>query len=275
MSTGEFAQRYGPIALVTGAANGIGRSFAKGLARRGLSTLLVDLDGDGLEATAQALRKEHTNPVETLVADLALPEDLERVVEAGLSREIGLLVNNAGMGHKAAFLDIDLTSHLAEIDINVRAVLVLTHHLAPPMLQRSRGGLIFTSSMSALMGTPGVAHYSSTKAYERHLAEALYGEFHGQGIDVLALMPGLTRTRQVGEKMTEEQIRALRPMEPDPVAEAALEALGRKRWVIPGARNRLQGLLRRWIPRGPVLRKMGQALPRPVSPVLGQRDGGG
>jgi len=263
MTTGAFAQRYGPIALVTGAAHGIGRAFAEGLARRGLSTLLVDVDGDGLEATARALREQHNTPVETLVADLALPEDLERVVDAGLSREIGLLVNNAGVGHKAAFLEIDLASHLAEIDINVRAVLVLTHRLLPPMVRRGRGGLVFTSSLSALMGMPGVAHYSSTKAYERHLAEALYGELQSQGIDVLALMPGLTLTRQVAEKMTEEVIRELRPMEPGPVAEAALEGLGRRQWVIPGARNQLQGLLQRWGPRGPLLRRMAKRLPKP------------
>jgi short-subunit dehydrogenase len=252
--------KYGPTAMVTGAANGIGRGFAEGLARRGLALVLVDIDEAGLEATARAIRETQRTSVETLVADLSSQADLDRVCEAGLSSEVGLLVNNAGIGHDSAFLEVELADHLLALDVNVRSCLVLTHRLAPAMCVRGRGGLIFTSSMAALVGAPGVAHYAATKAYERHLAEALYGELHGQGVDVLALMPGLTRTRQVTMGLSEEAIAAMPAMDPGPVAEAAIEALGKKRFVIPGLRNRLQAFLFPRIPRGPLLRKMGSDL---------------
>jgi short-subunit dehydrogenase len=255
-----FVTRYGPTALVTGAAHGIGRGFAEGLARRGLPLLLVDVDEAGLDSTAKAIREEQGAPVTTLVADLSDLADLDRVCEAGLSTGVGLLVNNAGVGNSAAFLEIELADHLSVLDINVRSFLVLTHRLAPPMCERGRGGLIFTSSTSAVVGPPGVAHYAATKAYARHLAEALYGELHGQGVDVLTLMPGLTRTRQVTKDLSDEAIAALPAMDPGPVAEAAIRALGRKRFVIPGFKNRLQAFLFPRLPRGPLLRKLGSDL---------------
>jgi uncharacterized protein len=253
-----FLSKYGPCAMVTGAGNGIGRGFAEGLARRGLATILVDIDEAGLDDTAKAIRDGHGTSVETLVADLSVPEELERVCAAGLAADLGLLVNNAGIGHRDAFLDVALDDHLLALDVNIRAFLVLTHRLAPPMCIRRRGGLIFTSSMSAFLGPPGVAHYAATKVYARNLAEALYGELHSQGVDVLALLPGLTRTRQVTKGLSDEAVAALHAMEPAPVAEAALRGLGKKRVVVPGFKNQLQAFFMPRLPRGALLRKLGR-----------------
>ena len=254
----SFAAQYGPTALITGAANGIGRGFAERLAHRRVATLLIDIDEEALEKTAEELRLRHDSPVETLVADLSIRSELERVAHLGLQREIGLLVNNAGIGHNKPFLQIPLEDHLSALDVNIGSFLVLTHRLTPAMCERGRGGLIFTSSMSALVGGPGIAHYSATKAYGRHLAEALYGELHARGVDVLALMPGLTRTRQVSEGYTQAELDAQHPMEPEVVAESALPALGRKRSVVPGLMNRLQAWAFVRLPRGPLLRAMGR-----------------
>ena len=256
----DFDARYGPTALVTGAANGIGRAFAFGLARRGLSLLLVDVDEQGLEGTAREVRESAGVAVEVCVADLSDRAELEGVGDLSRSFEIGLLVNNAGIGHSAAFLEIPLADHLQALDVNVAAALVLTHRFAPAMCERGQGGLIFTSSMSALVGPPGVAQYASTKVYLRHLAEALYGELHVDGVDVLALLPGLTRTKSVTAGMTPEQIEKLPAMKPEPVAEAALAALGKRRFVVPGFVNKLQAVVFPRLPRGPLLRRLGRDL---------------
>jgi hypothetical protein len=254
----SFTTKYGPTALITGAANGIGRGFAARLAARNLSLLLVDIDAEGLEAAASALREANDVSVTTCVADLSRLSELDRVNHIAREHEVGLLVNNAGIGHKEHFLGIALEEHLTALDVNIRASLVLTHQILPALQARGRGGLIFTSSMSALVGGPGIANYAATKAYGRHLAEALYGELHRDGIDVLALMPGLTRTRQVTAGYTEAELDAQRPMEPEVVAETALLALGRKRFVIPGLLNRLQAWAFVRLPRGPLLRAMGR-----------------
>ena len=255
----SFVEKYGPTALITGAANGIGRGFASRLIARKVPVLLVDIDEDGLESTANALRETSDVSVTTHVADLSRLSELERIDQLARAHEIGLLVNNAGIGHNKHFLDIALEEHLMALDVNIRASLVLARKILPAMRARGGGGgLIFTSSMSALVGGPGIANYAATKAYGRHLAEALYGELHRDGIDVLALMPGLTRTRQVSAAYTEADLDAQRPMEPEIVAEAALRALGRKRFVIPGRLNRLGAWAFVRLPRGPLLRAMGR-----------------
>lgn len=256
----SFLDRYGPLALVTGGANGIGRGFAERLAQRGLSLLLVDYDVEALEATAKALRASGAE-VETLVADLASLEELDRVCEVALSREVGLLVNNAGIGHNAAFLEIDLADHLSGLHVNARAPLVLSHRIIPAMVERGRGGVVFTASMAAILGGPYVGQYAATKAYDKGLAEALYGEFHAKGVDVVALCPGLTRTKSVTRGMSKAQAQALDAMDPAPVAEVALRALGRKPSVVPGFGNRVRAAMLGVLPRGPLLRRMG-ARPR-------------
>lgn len=255
----SFADRYGPTALVTGAANGIGRGFAEGLATRVPSLLLVDIDAEGLDATARALGQAHDVGIETLVADLGQLSELGRVCETALAREVGLLVNNAGFGFTGSFLGRDLQDHLDVLDVNIRAKLVLSHRLAPAMVDRGRGGIIFTASIASILGAPGVGHYAATKAYIRGLSECLYGELHAKGVDVIALMPGLTRSKGVTAGLSDEEIRALPAMDPGPVAQAALDALGRRPWVIPGFKNRLKGFLMRHAPRGPLLRRMGRS----------------
>jgi short-subunit dehydrogenase len=222
-----------------------------------VSLLLVDYDVEALEATAKSLRESHEVAVETLVADLRSLDELDRVCDAALAREVGLLVNNAGIGHHAPFLEIELADHLSGIHVNARAPLVLSHRIIPGMCERGRGGVIFTASMAALLGAPFVGQYAATKAYDKSLAEALYGELHDRGIDVVALCPGLTRTKSVTAGMSEVEARALPAMDPGQVAEVALSALGRRPSVVPGLRNRLRALGLRFLPRGPLLRRMG------------------
>ena len=258
MNAAEFATRYGPTALVTGAAHGIGRAFAHSLAARGLALLLVDIDEEGLERTASAILGQYGVGVEILTADLTCTEALERVAAAGLRSNIGLLVNNAGIGVTDAFLNTKIEDHLNILYLNTRAPLFLTHKLVPAMQERGHGGVIFTSSIAALIGAPGVGNYAATKSYILSLAEALYGELLSTGVDALAVLPGLTRTRGVTASLTAEQAQALVAMEPEQVTESALKALGRGPSVVPGIRPWLASLALRIMPRKPFLRYRGK-----------------
>ena len=257
MKARAFAARYGPVALVTGGANGIGRAFAERLVERGLSLLIVDKDPSDLEGATRALR-ERGAVVETLVEDLSQVEACQRVVRAGLEREVGLLINNAGIGHRGTFLEGSLQSHLDVLDVNARAMMVLAHGLAPAMCERGRGGIIFTASLAAFLGAPGVGNYAATKAYTRGLAECLHGELAPYGVDVLALKPGLTRAKGTTAGLSEEEVRRMPAMDPGPVAEAALRGLGRTHSVIPGLGNRLAALGYVLMPAGARLRRMGR-----------------
>src|SRR5690348_9916881 len=130
MST-DFATRYGPWALVAGAAVGLGAEYARQIAAHGVAVVLIDRDADPLEATARAIRDAHGVEVRTLALDLARPDVAEAVLAATADVEIGLLVYNAAIGTVSPFLEISASNIQAVIDVNCRAPLFLTHALVP------------------------------------------------------------------------------------------------------------------------------------------------
>lgn len=273
MSESTFRDRYGPTAVVTGAAAGIGRGFARRLAARGLDLLLADKDATSLTSTVSELQSEHSISVEGIVTDLTQTSGVEELAERALELDFGLLVNNAGLGHTGWFMQIPIEDHLEELDLNVRATLLLTHRLGQSLIARGRGGIVFIASTSSEFGSPSVANYAATKAYIRMLGEALFAELEPHGVDSLALSPGLTRTATMSRRMGDEAARQLGAMEPEDVAEEGLRALGKRPAHIVGTRNRLLAVLSRDLtPRARALRK---GLQRMMSTGLGRPEPAG
>ena len=231
-----FAERYGPWALVAGAAEGIGAAFASELAARGVNLLLVDVNAEKLDATASPLRDQVE--VRTLVANLADPAALETILEAAASVDLGLLIYNAGISYVGPFRDQTLESSLAQLDINVRAPLVLVHRLLPGLLARGRGGVILLSSQSAMRGAPLVATYAATKSWALVLGEGLWEELRHDGVDVLAVLPGSTRTSGWLASQPQSSLGTSNVMEPADVAREALDTLGERPSLIVGQDNR-------------------------------------
>ena len=239
-----FQEKYGPWALITGASSGIGAEFAKQLAERGLNLVLLARRKERLERLAGQLANRHTVQVETIVADLSRPDFMSLVYPVIQTREIGLLVNNAGFGIGGNFLEHDLQREIALLDVNCRAPLILAHEIGRQMTERRRGGIIFVSSVSAYMATPFEASYAASKAFELFLAESLWYELKQQGVDVLAHCPGSTVTEFHEVAGTREF--AAMPVEP--VVALALKKLGKKQSVITGWHNRLLVSLTKIIP---------------------------
>ena len=179
--------RYGGYALVTGAARGIGRAFATYLAADGFDLLLVDREAEETKALADRLQAEHGVDAHALVCDLADPNIGVKAQEWAHTYEVGLLVNNAGISILDGFFDISLEAHLAMLDLNCRATLVLTHVIGKTMAARGRGGIIVVSSASGMSGSPYFCNYAATKGYGLNLAAGLWSELRGSGIDVLAV----------------------------------------------------------------------------------------
>src|SRR3954467_9563554 len=146
MASSSFAERYGPLAVVTGAAVGMGAAFARDLAGRGVDLLLVDRDEPALEACALELQAGGAN-AQTLVVDLTDPDAAERVADAA-GDDLGLLVSNAAIGYVGSFLDQDAAALLAMLDVNCRTPLLLVHRVLPKLVARGRGGIILLSSLS-------------------------------------------------------------------------------------------------------------------------------
>lgn len=257
----DFRDRYGPWAVVAGASAGLGETFARCLAERGLNLLLIARRPEVLEQLAADLRARHSVEVRTLAADLGQP-DLRAVVEpavAGLT--VGLLVYNAAYSVIGPFVDHSLDEQLHVLDVNCRGPLVLSHLLGKAMAARGRGGVVLMTSMAGSQGGPWLASYAASKAFNLVLAEGLWDELGERGVHVVACRAGATRTP--GYAASRPRPSRVPLLEPDHVARAALDALGRKASVVPGAFYRFSAfVMNRLLPRRMAVRIMGRATRR-------------
>jgi short-subunit dehydrogenase len=191
----DFAKRYGPWAVVLGAAQGIGLAFAEELARRGLHALLVDVRDDLLDAAGERVRAANAGvEVETARLDLGAPDLAERLPRVLGRLDVGVAVYTAMLPLSGAFLGTPLVRHEQAVRVGVNGVLAASYVLGERLVRRGRGGLILTSSLAGFQGTGWVAEYAAAKAFDLVLAEGLWWEWREQGIDVVALCPGNTDT---------------------------------------------------------------------------------
>ncbi len=240
----EFPERYGPLAVVTGASSGIGVGFAEELASRGLSLLLVARREERLQQLAARLRGESGVEVTVLVANLAESAGIETLAQAVAGRDCGLLVSNAGFGLKGPHEDNDPARMAEMLQLNCQAPLQLCHRLIPTLRARGRGGIIITSSVEGLLGVPYSAVYAASKAFTNSLAEGLWGELSPAGVDVLALCPGSTDT-EAHDKQGIDRTTLEGMMSPREVAREALDHIAQGPIHVAGAQNRamFDGLL--------------------------------
>ncbi|MCX4242188.1 SDR family NAD(P)-dependent oxidoreductase [Paraliomyxa miuraensis] len=237
MTGEELRARYGPWALVTGAAQGIGEALARELVRHGLRVVLVDRQAERLQQVAQSLGSDR---VRVLVEDLGDPESVERITAAVADIELGLLAQVAAISVLGDVLDEDPAALQATIDVNCRAPLMLTRALAPALRERRRGGVLLMSSLAAWQGAPGLAAYAASRAYTLSLAQSLWSELRPHGVDVLGVCPGATRTPAFEALLPDpEVLRAMPLMEPAAVAREVLARLSRGPVWVVGRSNRL------------------------------------
>lgn len=240
-----------PRALITGASAGIGQGFAKHLARRGHDLTLVARRKDRLVQLASDLTTAHSANVEVIEADLATDAGVSSVEERLRSGDIDLLVNNAGFGTIGRFAGLPLDEELRQLDLNVRALVRLTHAALSSMVPRKRGAIINVASMAAFQAIPYQATYGATKAYVLHFTEAVHEEAKEHGVTVTALCPGPVRTEfQEVAGLDDSRIPAFTWTTVDTVVDSALSAMRAGRAIaIPGVFNVAGALGTRLAPR--------------------------
>lgn len=226
-------------ALITGASAGIGEQFARQLADRGVEVVLVARRRNRLEELASDLDVA----TEVLPADLTDPGDLDLIERRLVAPDepIDLLVNNAGFGQYGGFGGLDVARQAAMIELNVLALVRLTHAAVGQQRVRGRGGVINVGSTAGFQANPFAATYGATKAFVRSFTEAVAEELRGEPVRMMLLAPGFTETEfqavaGIGPGVLPAPARA----DAQQVVARALKDFARGRTVsVPGAMNAL------------------------------------
>jgi len=182
--------------LITGASSGIGAAFARKFAALGRNVFLVARSEDKLITLCNELGRMSGIRAQYVALDLTEPDAPARLFEESKKRglEIDMLINNAGFGSMGYFSNLDSAREVEMIDLNIRALVDITHRFLIPMRERKQGTIINVASTAGFQPVPFMATYAATKAFVLSFSEALSEENRPYGIHVMALCPGVTET---------------------------------------------------------------------------------
>lgn len=243
--------------LITGASYGIGEAFARRLAADGANVILAARSIERLEALAEELRSQFKVTVTAIASDLAQAADWQKLFDQteGRGQRVDLLINNAGFGAVGDFADLPLDRQLEMIQVNVSAMVALTHLFLQPMLRRREGAIIQLASTASFQGVPYSTVYAATKSFALIFAEGLWAECRRQGVRVMALCPGPTATHFQAVAGTSRLRDPQKMQTPEEVAEAGLRALiAGSSYAISGFGNQAMVFAERFAPRSLVTR---------------------
>ena len=235
-------------ALITGASSGIGRELAEVFAENGFNLALVARNQERLGIAAEELRAVHKVQSKVLPVDLRIAEAPARIAETLSGLEISVLVNNAGFGTYGPFAQSGLSSQTDMMQVNMVALVQLTHLFVKPMLARRTGRILNIASTAAFQPGPMVNVYYASKAFVFSFSYALAEELANTGVSVTVLCPGMTRTEfQKRARMKEGGPFPM--MSARAVAEIGFRGMMKnQRVVIPGVMNRIGAMLARRAP---------------------------
>jgi short-subunit dehydrogenase len=236
------------LAVVTGASTGIGFELARCCAEDGYD-LVICADEPEIEAAAARLRVGVS--VTPVVADLATEEGVRRLMDATGARDVDLLLANAGIGARGAFLDQPWEDTRRVIDVNVRGTLYLLHLAGARMRARGRGRILVTGSIAGYMPGSFNAVYNASKAFLDNFSFALADELRDSGVTLTCLMPGPTDTEFFPRADIEDTKLGATDQKSDPadVARRGYDAMLRgDREVVPGLMNKIQTSLAGIVP---------------------------
>jgi uncharacterized protein len=257
-------------ALITGASSGIGEGLARRLASMGYNLFLVARTEEKLRTICEQIENEHRVSAQYASIDLSIPgaaSDLYRRTE-GI--EIDLLVNNAGIGSRGDFVTLPLNRELQLIDLNISALVELTHLYLKPMRERRRGTILNIGSTASFQPVPYSATYAATKAFVLSFSESLWEENRFFGVRIVALCPGLTDTNffaASGIKPTP----GLSMESVEQVVESAIRAIHSNRsHMVSGWSNSTLVLLGKLIPRQLTSKIIGRTLRPHLGIIIGE-----
>jgi len=215
-------------AVITGGSDGIGKVFARTLAKHGFNVFLISRTEEKLEKVAKQIKDDFGVSVKSLAVDFSLNDksDYEKIEKIINSLDnIGILINNVGINYPypAKFLDRDESLDERMINVNIISLKKMTHIVLPEMLKKKHGGIINLSSFTGIVPSPMLATYSASKAYIDAFSVSLSVEYASEGISILSITPGLV-VSNMSKRSSPSYMQGV--VAPQPVVNSALASLG-------------------------------------------------
>jgi short-subunit dehydrogenase len=270
-----MSELAGKRALVTGASSGIGARIARELAARGV-TLVLTARREQLLTEVAAECGALGVTVDTIVADLGLPETAERLWNAATAKDpVDICINNAGFGYFRTFTDADHQRDAELLQLNITSLVSLSRSFVEHRKNRDgRAYLVNIASIGAYQSVPNFAVYAASKAFVRNFTEALHDELRGTPVSATCICPGGTKTEFHGAAGAGNYgwLANKTMMSAEAVAKITLRAMEKgKRNVIPGLMNKLSCWSVRLVPRRFASWMAGRVLGKPRREALPSR----
>nr|XP_045015195.1 very-long-chain 3-oxoacyl-CoA reductase isoform X2 [Jaculus jaculus] len=237
----------GAWAVVTGGTDGIGKSYAEELAKRGMKVVLISRSQDKLNQVSSEIKKFKVE-TKTIAVDFTSEDIYDKIKTALAGLEIGILVNNVGMSYEYPeyFLEIpDLDNTIKKlISINILSVCKMTRLVLPGMLERSKGVILNISSASGMHPVPLLTIYSASKAFVDFFSQCLHEEYKSKGIFVQSVLPYFVAT-----KLAKIRKPTLDKPSPETFVESAIKTVGLQSRTTGYMIHSLMGLINSNLPR--------------------------
>lgn len=252
-------QKYGSLALICGASEGIGAAFAHRLAAEGINLVLVARRIEPLQQLAAELMRLHGIQTQVIACDLASPDATQQLKAALEGKDINILVYNAAIPFIGRFEEDPIAHHNAIAQTNMVTPMNLIHIFGSQMLAKGKGAVVMMASLAGFQGSGFLAAYAASKAFDRVLAESLWYEWKDRGVDVIACCAGATATPNfLNTKPEKASAFAPKVQLPADVVKECFQQLGKQPSYITGRGNRIASFfMQRLMPRKMAIKIMG------------------
>ena len=255
----NLKEKYGNLALIAGASEGIGAAYARYLASQGIDLILIARRKEPLEKIANELIKIHQIRVTCLSSDLADLNATSYINQELKNKNINILVYNAALSYIGAF-EKNTSVHNAQIaTANILTPMHLVQLYGEQMLQQKKGAIILMASLAGFQGSGFLAVYAASKAFNRVFAESLWYEWRNRGVDVIACCAGATATPNfINTKPEKASLFAPKVQTPDEVVNECFRKLGKQASFVTGNANKFASfIMQKIMPRKMAIKIMG------------------
>lgn len=240
----NLKQKYGQLALVAGASEGIGAAYAEYLAAAGMDLILVARRKEPLEQLATLLISKYNSNVDYICCDLAAVNAAQQLQQDLNGKEINLFVYNAALSYIGPFEHNSLEKHNQMAQANMITPMNLIQIFGASMLTKGKGAIILMASLAGFQGSGFLSVYAASKAFDRVLAESLWYEWKDKGVDVIACCAGATATPNFIQTNPEKtSFFAPRVQLPEEVVKECFEKLGKQASFITGIGNKIASFI--------------------------------